>query len=247
MVAIHLRRLQPRNWQLHRAGPGTFLAGGGVDERARQGRGKGRCSATTDEAVPDEPSEVIVSKVTNTTAHISWTMPLHVNGAIKSWEVTLRGDTDNEETENDVEGEMMFFDATDLTPSTNYEVTVKCQTGGGLSKGTRRSFKTLNADNTGDNQPNIGLIIGLSVGGGIIVAAAGGRKHRLFPEGIMETLEEFMVMMGESVESSKQEFNHENTEKSSRRRMRLYREDNGFVLQKLAFPEDREGNVRIFG
>lgn len=52
-------------------------------------------------------------------------MPLHVNGAIKSWEVTLRGDTDNEETENDVEGEMMFFDATDLTPSTNYEVTVK--------------------------------------------------------------------------------------------------------------------------
>ncbi|ROT77184.1 hypothetical protein C7M84_004213 [Penaeus vannamei] len=166
-VAIHLRRLQPRNWQLHRAGPGTFLAGGGVDERARQGRGKGRCSATTDEAVPDEPSEVIVSKVTNTTAHISWTMPLHVNGAIKSWEVTLRGDTDNEETENDVEGEMMFFDATDLTPSTNYEVTVKCQTGGGLSKGTRRSFKTLNADNTGDNQPNIGLIIGLSRPSGI--------------------------------------------------------------------------------
>ncbi|ROT77631.1 hypothetical protein C7M84_003706 [Penaeus vannamei] len=128
---------------------------------------KACCSATTDEAVPDEPSEVIVSKVTNTTAHISWTMPLHVNGAIKSWEVTLRGDTDNEETENDVEGEMMFFDATDLTPSTNYEVTVKCQTGGGLSKGTRRSFKTLNADNTGDNQPNIGLIIGLYEGDGI--------------------------------------------------------------------------------
>ncbi|XP_063585014.1 receptor-type tyrosine-protein phosphatase F-like [Penaeus indicus] len=130
---------------------------------------KACCTATTDEAAPSKPSEVIASQVTNTTARISWTKPLDVNGAIKSWEVNLRKNSENDWTAHDVEGKLMYFDATDLTPSTNYEVLVKCQTGGGLGEGQHSSFKTLNPDNTPDSKPNLGLIIGLSAGAGALL------------------------------------------------------------------------------
>ncbi|XP_047495850.1 neogenin-like [Penaeus chinensis] len=133
---------------------------------------KACCTGTTDEAVPDKPSEVIPSEVTNTTARISWTRPSHVYGAIKSWEVNLRKASENDWMSHEVEGKLMYFDATDLTPSTNYEVLVKCQTGGGLGEGQHSSFKTLNPDNTSDSSPNIGLIIGLSVGVGALLLLA---------------------------------------------------------------------------
>ncbi|XP_050704210.1 receptor-type tyrosine-protein phosphatase F-like isoform X1 [Eriocheir sinensis] len=126
------------------------------------------CSANTPEEASSKPTSV--EQIANSTSSVTvaWSLPLSVRGILNGWRLrweTMDGDLIDEDDVTDPED--MTYEVTELYSSTSYVVYVMALNGAG--EGEAEKINATTAYVRPQSSPNTGLIIGLSVGGGILL------------------------------------------------------------------------------
>ncbi|XP_050704209.1 receptor-type tyrosine-protein phosphatase delta-like [Eriocheir sinensis] len=125
------------------------------------------CSATTPEEASSKPTSV--EQIANSTSSVTvaWGLPLSIRGILNGWRLrwkAMNGDIIDEAVTNP---EDMTYEITKLSSSTSYVVYVMAINGAGDGEAEKTDVTTANISNRSPS--NTGLIIGLSVGGGILL------------------------------------------------------------------------------
>ncbi|XP_071532406.1 phosphatidylinositol phosphatase PTPRQ-like [Panulirus ornatus] len=130
----------------------------GVDDEIEE-----YCSIITPQEEPSKPTGLEVVNTTTTTATVSWSLPEHLNGVLDQWHLTWSWKNDSGNETCLVASELQYT-IEDLVPDTTYLVTIKAHNDGGYGEPEMVEVVT-NAKYT----PPLGLIIGLSVGGSLLL------------------------------------------------------------------------------